>query len=129
MQTFSAQLHQESRGCVSSDHVVFEDSLDHRREDFDHDHGARPLATVLQDTAVVRGQKDAVCAPLSATSPCRRTRTGQEGGGCFPGEERWPKHKHTRIFPCLICCLLREGGRATDQSDDTGELHKPHDLV
>lgn len=83
--------------CASAHHVVFEDSLDHRREDFDHDHRARPLATVLQHTDVVRGQKRVIRAPSSATSPCRRTRTGQEGGGCFPGEERWPEHKHTRI--------------------------------
>lgn len=90
----------------ASHHVVFEDSLDHRSEHFNHDHGPRPLPTVLPYMENTHTREThryfksssptvGVCLSESSSSPYRRTHTGQVVGGCSPEEERWPGHTHT----------------------------------
>lgn len=46
----AANYHASTKRFNVSHHVVFEDSLDHGSEDFNHYHGPRPLPTVLQHT-------------------------------------------------------------------------------
>ena len=128
----------------SSHHVMFEDSLDHRSEHFNHDHRPRPLPTVLQHTEMTRSTLNTLMFNYrtlaiglllfqfekQGTSPYRRTHTGQVVGGCFPEEEQWPEqkpththihthtHTHTHtdrwIFPYPISYLPWLGASSTD---------------